>query len=69
MEAHGSLRTAGKAAQAAVGLLPDAVAQPLTDKIAVDRLDALLHRAQGGAPRRHGVAVAACTAARSTRCR
>ena len=42
MEAHGSARgTAGKVAQAAVGLLPDAVAQPLTDKLAVDRLDAL----------------------------
>ena len=43
MESHGSSRsTAAKVAQAAVGLLPDAVAQPLTDKIAVDRLDALL---------------------------
>jgi len=43
MESHGStLSTAAKVAQAAVGLLPDAVAQPLTDKIAVDRLDALL---------------------------
>ena len=42
MEAHGSPRGAlGKAAQAAVGLLPDVVAQPLTDKLAVDRLDAL----------------------------
>ena len=42
MEAHGSARgTAGKVAQAAVGLLPDAVAQPLTDRLAVDRLDAL----------------------------
>jgi threonine dehydrogenase-like Zn-dependent dehydrogenase len=42
MEAHGSARgTAGKVAQAAVGLLPDKVAQPLTDKLAVDRLDAL----------------------------
>jgi threonine dehydrogenase-like Zn-dependent dehydrogenase len=42
MEAHGSVRgTAGKVAQAAVGLLPDKVAQPLTDKAAVDRLDAL----------------------------
>jgi threonine dehydrogenase-like Zn-dependent dehydrogenase len=42
MEAHGSARgTAGKVAQAAVGLLPDKVAQPLTDKMAVDRLDAL----------------------------
>ena len=43
MESHGSsLSRAAKVAQAAVGLLPDAVAQPLTDKIAVDRLDALL---------------------------
>jgi len=42
MEAHGSARgTAGKVAQAAVGLLPDKVSQPLTDKLAVDRLDAL----------------------------
>jgi threonine dehydrogenase-like Zn-dependent dehydrogenase len=42
MEAHGSARgTAGKVAQAAVGLLPDSVAQPLTDRLAVDRLDAL----------------------------
>jgi threonine dehydrogenase-like Zn-dependent dehydrogenase len=42
MEAHGSVRgRAAKVAQAAVGLLPDKVAQPLTDKVAVDRLDAL----------------------------
>ena len=42
MEAHGSARsTAGKVAQAAVGLLPERCAQPLTDKFAVDRLDAL----------------------------
>jgi threonine dehydrogenase-like Zn-dependent dehydrogenase len=42
MEAHGSARgTAAKVAQAAVGLLPDTVAQPLTDRLAVDRLDAL----------------------------
>jgi len=43
MEAHGS--TGGKlakAAQGAVGLLPDKLAQPLTDKMAVDRIDALL---------------------------
>ena len=39
MEAHGSPR--GKLAQAAVGLLPDAVSQPLVDKYAVDRLAAL----------------------------
>ena len=39
MEAHGSPR--GKLAHAAVGLLPDAIARPLTDKAAIDRLDAL----------------------------
>lgn len=39
MEAHGSPR--GTMAQAAVGLLPDAVARPLIDKYAVDRLSAL----------------------------
>ncbi|HYO33040.1 MAG TPA: zinc-dependent alcohol dehydrogenase [Nocardioidaceae bacterium] len=39
MEAHGS--PAAKAAQSAVGLLPDALAQPLTDRFALDRLDAL----------------------------
>jgi threonine dehydrogenase-like Zn-dependent dehydrogenase len=39
MEAHGSSR--GKLAQAAAGLLPDAVSQPLIDKAAVDRLAAL----------------------------
>ncbi len=43
MESHGSSRsTVAKVAQAAVGLLPDAAAQALTDKVAVDRLDALL---------------------------
>ncbi|MER7165077.1 zinc-dependent alcohol dehydrogenase [Micromonospora sp. NPDC000207] len=36
MEAHGS--TPGKVAQAAVGLLPDAVAQPMIDKVGGDRL-------------------------------
>lgn len=42
MEAHGSAAGGlAKAAQAAVGLLPDSLAQPLTDKLAVDRLDAL----------------------------
>ena len=48
---HGGARvgpgTAGKVAQAAVGLLPDAVAQPLTDKLAVDRLDALYAALKG----------------------
>jgi threonine dehydrogenase-like Zn-dependent dehydrogenase len=39
MEAHGSPR--GKLAQAATGLLPDAVSQPLIDRYAVDRLAAL----------------------------
>jgi threonine dehydrogenase-like Zn-dependent dehydrogenase len=39
MEAHGSPR--GKVAQAAAGLLPDAVSQPLIDKFAIDRLAAL----------------------------
>ncbi len=42
MEAHGSTgATVGKMAQAAVGLLPDAVAQPLIEKMGVDRLTAL----------------------------
>jgi threonine dehydrogenase-like Zn-dependent dehydrogenase len=42
MEAHGSWRgTLAGAAQRAVGLLPDKLAQPFTDKFAVDRLDAL----------------------------
>ncbi|WP_428966688.1 zinc-dependent alcohol dehydrogenase [Micromonospora fluostatini] len=36
MEAHGS--TTGKFAQAAAGLLPDALAQPMIDKAGVDRL-------------------------------
>ena len=39
MEAHGS--TSGKLAQSAVGLLPDKVAQSLTDRMAVDRLTVL----------------------------
>ena len=39
MEAHDS--PVGKAAHAAVGLLPDALAKPLTDKMAIDRLGAL----------------------------
>lgn len=39
MEAHGSPRAT--AAQAAVGLLPDALAKPLIDRMAIDRLDAL----------------------------
>jgi threonine dehydrogenase-like Zn-dependent dehydrogenase len=48
MEAHGS--PAAQAAQTAVGLLPDAVARPLIDKMAVDRLDAL-HTAMKAARR------------------
>ncbi|MFC8619791.1 zinc-dependent alcohol dehydrogenase [Micromonospora purpureochromogenes] len=36
MEAHGS--TSGKLAQAAAGLLPDKLAQTMTDKVGVDRL-------------------------------
>ena len=39
MEAHGS--PAAKAAQTAVGLLPDAVAKPLIDAMAIDRMAAL----------------------------
>ena len=39
MEAHGS--PVAKAAQTAVGLLPDTLARPLIDTVAVDRLDAL----------------------------
>ena len=61
-------RSAGKVAQAAVGLLPDAVAQPLTDKVGGRPAGRAVRGAQGGPPRRHGVGPA-CTAARSTRCR
>lgn len=39
MEAHGS--PVGKFAHAAVGLLPDALAKPMADRMAVDRLAAL----------------------------
>jgi threonine dehydrogenase-like Zn-dependent dehydrogenase len=39
MEAHGS--PLAQAAIGAVGMLPDALAKPLTDKLAVDRLRAL----------------------------
>jgi threonine dehydrogenase-like Zn-dependent dehydrogenase len=39
MEAHGS--PIGKAAHAAVGMLPDALAKPLTDHLAIDRMHAL----------------------------
>ncbi|MEO7979949.1 MAG: zinc-dependent alcohol dehydrogenase [Sporichthyaceae bacterium] len=42
MEAHGSLRSsAARVAQSAVSLLPKKAARALTDKVAVDRLDAL----------------------------
>ena len=50
MEAHGS--PLGKAAHTAVGLLPDVLARPLTDRFAVDRLAAL--RASLKAVRRGG---------------
>jgi threonine dehydrogenase-like Zn-dependent dehydrogenase len=39
MEAHGS--PAGKLAHAVVGVLPDALAKPMADKMALDRMDAL----------------------------
>ncbi len=39
MEAHAS--PMGKAAHTAVGMLPDVLAKPLTNRLAVDRLDAL----------------------------
>ncbi|GLZ40563.1 zinc-dependent alcohol dehydrogenase [Actinokineospora sp. NBRC 105648] len=52
MEAHGGRLVA--AAQKAMGLLPDAIAQKVTDKMAVDRLDAL-HAAVKGV-RRGGTA-------------
>jgi len=42
MEAHGGVGSViGKVAQAAVGLLPDAAAKPLIDKVAIDRMAAL----------------------------
>ncbi len=52
MEAHGGRLVA--AAQKAIGLLPDALAQKVTDKMAVDRLEAL-HAAVKGV-RRGGTA-------------
>jgi threonine dehydrogenase-like Zn-dependent dehydrogenase len=39
MEAHGS--PVGKLAHAVVGVLPDVIAEPMTDKMAIDRLGAL----------------------------
>jgi len=54
MEAHGHKEPRGnklaELAQKAVGLLPDAVAQPMIDKAGVDRLDAL-HAAVKGVRR------------------
>ena len=48
MEAHGSHRsTLISLAQKATGLLPDAIAQKVTDKIALDRIDALLGAIKG----------------------
>ncbi|CAN5690753.1 zinc-dependent alcohol dehydrogenase [soil metagenome] len=42
MEAHGGVGSViGKAAQAAIGMLPDAVARPVIDKFAIDRMAAL----------------------------
>jgi threonine dehydrogenase-like Zn-dependent dehydrogenase len=54
MEAHGS--GMAKVAQTSIGLLPDAVAQPLVDRFAVDRLDAL-HTAIKGVRRGGTVSV------------
>ena len=54
MEAHGA--PVAKAAQAAVGLLPDAVARALTDRVAIDRLTAL-HAAVKGVRRGGTVSV------------
>jgi len=54
MEAHGS--GVAKVAQTSIGLLPDAVAQPLVDRFAVDRLDAL-HTAIKGVRRGGTVSV------------
>jgi len=54
MEAHGS--GLAKAAQTSVGLLPDAVARPLVDRFAIDRLDAL-HTAIKGVRRGGTVSV------------
>ncbi|HEV7657458.1 MAG TPA: zinc-binding dehydrogenase, partial [Mycobacteriales bacterium] len=54
MEAHGA--PVAKAAQAAVGLLPDAAARALTDRVAIDRLTAL-HAAVKGVRRGGTVSV------------
>jgi threonine dehydrogenase-like Zn-dependent dehydrogenase len=48
MEAHGSVRSSvAKVAQSAVGMLPGKVARTLADKIAIDRMDALLAALKG----------------------
>jgi threonine dehydrogenase-like Zn-dependent dehydrogenase len=51
MEAHGhdapAANKLGELAQKAAGLLPDSVAQKITDRAAVDRLDALLAAVKG----------------------
>ncbi|MEH1166181.1 zinc-dependent alcohol dehydrogenase [Micromonospora sp. CPCC 205539] len=54
MEAHGS--PVGKLAHAAVGLLPDKVAQAMTDRVGVDRLS-VLHAAVKGVRRGGTVSV------------
>jgi threonine dehydrogenase-like Zn-dependent dehydrogenase len=54
MEAHGA--PVAKAAQAMVGLLPDAAARALTDRVAIDRLTAL-HAAIKGVRRGGTVSV------------
>ena len=55
MEAHGS--PVAEKAIGLVGRLPDKLARPLTDKMAIDRTAALRRRDQVGAPRRDGVGV------------
>jgi threonine dehydrogenase-like Zn-dependent dehydrogenase len=48
MEAHGSMRSSLiSAAQKATGLLPGAIARKVTDKVALDRIDALLGAIKG----------------------
>jgi threonine dehydrogenase-like Zn-dependent dehydrogenase len=54
MEAHGA--SGAKVAQTLVGLLPDALAKPLTDRFAIDRLDTL-HAAIKGVRRGGTVSV------------
>ena len=67
MEAHGS--PVAEKAIGLVGRLPDKLAKT-AHRQAGDRPDGRAgRRDQVGAPRRHGVGVAASTAARSTRCR